>query len=92
DLKPDSGYIMDSLGWVYFKLGRLDEALKTLQSALKSVKDDPVLHEHIGDVYEAKGDYDSALKAWNEALKFHDKEEGLKERVEGKIKKLKIQQ
>jgi tetratricopeptide (TPR) repeat protein len=86
-VKPDSGYIIDSLGWVYFKLGRLEDARKTLLRARDLVKDDPVLHEHIGDVYEALGDSGKAIEAWNEALKLQEKEPGLKERVEEKIKR-----
>src|SRR5208282_6054534 len=86
ELKPDSGYIVDSLGWVYFKMGRLEEALETLKKAVNLVKDDPVLNEHLGDVYEAMGKYADALNAWNASLRYDSKEEGLKERVEAKIK------
>jgi tetratricopeptide (TPR) repeat protein len=89
DLKPESGYIIDSLGWVYFKLGKQKEALKYLKKALETVKDDPVLYEHLGDVYEAMGNPGEALDAWNNSVKFHEKEAGLKERVEEKIGKLK---
>lgn len=87
-LKPDSGYIMDSLGWVYFKMGRLAEALQTQIQAVKLVNDDPVLREHLGDIYATMGKNKDALDAWNTALRFQEKEEGLKERVEAKIKKL----
>jgi tetratricopeptide (TPR) repeat protein len=90
DLKPDSGYIIDSLGWVYFKLGKQKEALKYLRKALESVKDDPVLYEHLGDVHEAMGNYRDALDAWTNSIKFHEKEEGVKERVEEKIRQLKV--
>ena len=89
ELKPDSGYIIDSLGWVYFRLGKLEEALNTLKKALGLVKDDPILHEHIGDVYEAMGNHKDAINAWTEALKFHEKEEGLKDRVDKKIESVK---
>ena len=89
ELKPGSGYIIDSLGWVYFKLGKLDEALKQLKRSLETVKDDPVLYEHLGDVYEALGQQKDALDAWNNSIKYHAKEEGLKARVEEKISKQK---
>jgi tetratricopeptide (TPR) repeat protein len=88
DLKPDSGYILDSLGWVYYKLGKYQEALKYLNNSIQSVNDDPVLFEHIGDVNEAMGNDKAALDAWEKSLKYHEKEEGVKERVEEKIKKL----
>ena len=88
ELKPDSGYIIDSLGWVYFKMGHYDEAMKILQRAAEIVKDDPVLYEHLGDVYRLKGLKEKAKEFWEKSLEFHEKEEGLKERVERKIKEL----
>jgi tetratricopeptide (TPR) repeat protein len=83
DLKPDNGYIIDSLGWVYFKLGQYDEALKTLLKAAEIVKDDPVIFEHIGDVYNSKGLNDKARAFWEKAIELNKKEEGLKENEEG---------
>jgi len=52
-------------------------------------EDDPVLHEHLGDVYYAMGLKEQAAEAWKRALQFHEKEEGLKERVERKLSSLK---
>jgi tetratricopeptide (TPR) repeat protein len=51
-IKPDSGYIIDSLGWVYFQKGMYDEALKYLEQAA-SVPNIPIM-EHLGDVYLRK--------------------------------------
>jgi len=92
DLKPDSGYILDSLGWVYFKLGKYQEAIRYLDRAVQSVKDDPVLFEHLGDVREAMGKHNEALDAWRQSLKYQDKEEGVKSRVEDKIRNLEAKQ
>jgi len=50
ELKPNNGYYIDSLGWVYFKLGDKQNALKYLLEAIKYVKDDPVILEHLGDI------------------------------------------
>ncbi|MCX5718839.1 MAG: tetratricopeptide repeat protein [Nitrospirae bacterium] len=88
ELKPDSGYIIDSLGWVYFKMGNYDEAMKILQRAAEMVKDDPVIYEHIGDVYSSKGLKERAKEFWEKSLELQEKEEGLKERVEKKIQEL----
>ncbi|MGC8938011.1 MAG: tetratricopeptide repeat protein, partial [Thermodesulfovibrio sp.] len=87
-LKPNNGYYLDSLGWVYFKLGDNKNALKYLIEAIKYVKDDPVILEHLGDVYKELGNFKEALQSWQEALKHNEKEEGLKERVEKKIKEI----
>jgi len=89
DLKPDSGYIIDSLGWVFYKLGKYDEALKNLLRASEIVKDDPVILEHVGDVYNSVGQKENAKKYWEKAIELNEKEEGLKERVEKKIQNLK---
>ena len=76
---------MDSLGWLYFKLGKYQEAVTTLQRALDIVKEDPVIFEHLGDAFEKLGDINNALRMWNEALKTGEKEEGLIDRVKRKI-------
>jgi tetratricopeptide (TPR) repeat protein len=88
ELKPDNGYIMDSLGWVYFKSGKYDEALKHLLRAAELVKDDPAVLEHIGDVYKLMGFKGKAKEYWGKAVEFHEKEEGIKERIEKKIQDL----
>jgi Flp pilus assembly protein TadD len=53
ELRPNDGFFMDSLGWVYFRMKRYDEALKYLNEAAKLVEDDPTIIEHIGDVHAA---------------------------------------
>ena len=90
-LKPGNGYITDSLGWVYFKMGNYKKALKALQKATSIVQDDPVIFEHLGDAYNATGNSDKAMEAWQRALDAQertDMEEGLYERVEQKINDL----
>ncbi len=48
--EPDNGAYLDSLGWVFFTQGKLDEALKVLTEAAGATSD-PVIYEHLGDVY-----------------------------------------
>jgi tetratricopeptide (TPR) repeat protein len=67
-LKPDDGFVRDSLGWVLFKLGRFDEALRELRKSLEMEGDDPTINEHLGDVYRRLGKMKKALAAWNRAL------------------------
>jgi len=50
-VKPNDGYITDSLGWVYYKKGEIDQALMTLEKAYRLVSDDPIILEHLGDIY-----------------------------------------
>ncbi|HTO92038.1 MAG TPA: tetratricopeptide repeat protein [Candidatus Sulfotelmatobacter sp.] len=49
--EPDNGAFIDSLGWVYYRLGRLKEAREQLERAVRLTGGDPVVREHLGDVY-----------------------------------------
>ena len=50
-LDPDNGAYIDSLGWAYYRLGRLAEARVQLERAVRLTRGDPVVLEHLGDVY-----------------------------------------
>lgn len=67
-LKPDNGYYVDSLGWAFFKSGRLAEALVELKRAAALVGDDPVIYEHLGDIYAKQQRLSDAREAWLHAL------------------------
>ncbi|MBT8360722.1 MAG: tetratricopeptide repeat protein, partial [Deltaproteobacteria bacterium] len=74
-LKPDNGYIQDSLGWAYFRLGQLERAREELLGALVLLPNDPHIHEHLGDVYQALGLAEKARTAYEDAYeKFEDRE------------------
>ena len=67
-IKPDDGYILDSLGWVYFKMERYKKALKHLEHAYRLVPDDPTIAEHLGDVLLRMNKTEKALKFYRHAL------------------------
>jgi len=67
---PDSGYIVDSLGWVYYRLGRYDEAVVQMERAVELEAVDPVVNDHLGDVYWAVGRKREAQFQWKRALSF----------------------
>jgi tetratricopeptide (TPR) repeat protein len=75
ELKPGDGFILDSVGWVLFKMGRFNEALEVLQKSIAIEGDDPAINEHIGDVYYALGQIDKAVSAWRKALPLQPEEE-----------------
>ncbi|MGM0609016.1 MAG: tetratricopeptide repeat protein [Candidatus Muiribacteriota bacterium] len=81
-LKENDGYITDSLGWVYFKQGKIDKALKHLLKAAKLVNDDPIIYEHLGDVYKHKDDLKKALENYKKALKINPENQTVKEKIE----------
>lgn len=87
ELKPDNGFIRDSLGWVYYRLGRMEEARIELEKALKLEPNDPNIHDHLGDVYRSLGSFDKARRAYRQALElFTDPQK--KASVEKKIHEL----
>jgi len=65
-LKPDSAAIVDSLGWVYYRLGNLPEARKYLQQALDLQNDDEIA-AHLGEVLWFSGEKEQARKVWEKA-------------------------
>ncbi len=73
--RPDSGYIVDSLGWVLFRLGRYDEAVDHMERAVELMPVDPVVNDHLGDVYWAVGRAREAEFQWKRALSFIDPED-----------------
>jgi len=67
-LSPDDHYILDSLGWVEYRLGNYDIAIEYLRKA-HSTKQDPEISAHLGEVLWKKGLQEEANKIWSEALK-----------------------
>ena len=65
--EPDNGAYLDSLGWVFFKQGRLDQALEVLTRAAQR-SPDPVIYEHLGDVYLEHDQPQEAARWWERAL------------------------
>ncbi|NBC32910.1 MAG: tetratricopeptide repeat protein, partial [Alphaproteobacteria bacterium] len=51
DMLPNDGYIVDSLGWVYFRTGRLNQAVELLERAVELEPNDAVINDHLGDAY-----------------------------------------
>lgn len=67
ELRPTDGYIVDSLGWANFKLGRNEEAVKQLERAIDLKPSDPVINDHLGDAYWRVGRKLEAHFQWNHA-------------------------
>lgn len=86
-LRPNDGYIRDSLGWFYYKTGKINKALKEIKKAWKLVKSDFVIAKHLATIYLKKRNYSMALKFYREALKASKTEEERRE-VAGLIKNL----
>ena len=67
ELEPDSHYIVDSMGWVMFRMGRHEEALQLLRHAME-LGSDPEVAAHLGEVLWVTGDREAAREVWGNAL------------------------
>ena len=67
ELRPTDFYILDSMGWVLYRLGRLDEAIEYLRKAL-NIRQDPEIAAHLGEVLWVRGEREQAKEVWETAL------------------------
>jgi len=84
-LAPRNGYIVDSLGWAFYKLGRVDEAVTILEDAVGLLPADPEINDHLGDVYWTAGRQREAMFQWRIAIDM-DKEGTVTERATPKLR------
>jgi tetratricopeptide (TPR) repeat protein len=71
-LDPDNYAYLDSLGWVYFKQNKLDDAEAQLAHSIRLSSKDPTIHDHLGDVLFKKGKLKDAIAQWQSSLKEWD--------------------
>jgi len=81
--KPDDGYYLDSLAWAQYKKGQFKKAITTQKNALEKIKDDPVMHEHMGDMLWANNQQEEARKQWQQAIKLkHESPKMLRRKID----------
>ncbi|MGI9523240.1 MAG: tetratricopeptide repeat protein [Hyphomicrobiaceae bacterium] len=68
ELKPDDGYIVDSLGWAHYRLGNFEDAVRHLERAVELRPEDPILNDHLGDALWQVGRRREARFQWKQAL------------------------
>jgi len=85
ELEPDQGYIIDSLGWVHYRMGHLARAERYLRRALELTPDDPEILSHLGEVLKARGRSDEARAAWRRALANAEAGSALADRLKGRL-------
>ena len=83
--EPDNGYIVDSLGWVYYRLGRHDDALVHMERAVELLPTDAILNDHLGDVYWALGRKREARFQWRRALSLGPADDLDMDRIRAKL-------
>jgi tetratricopeptide (TPR) repeat protein len=83
--RADDGYIVDSLGWAYYRLGNMDEAVKQLERAVELKPEDPTINDHLGDAYWRVGRTLEARFQWSHARDLKPEPEDLV-KIEAKLK------
>ena len=84
DLRPEDGYIVDSLGWAHYRLGDYRTAVQYLEKAVELVPNDPTINDHLGDAYWQSGRLIEARYQWRRALQFGPEKDDVKP-IEGKL-------
>jgi len=84
DQRPDDGYIVDSLGWAFYRIGNYEDAVKTLERAIDLKPEDPTINDHLGDAYWRVGRTLEAKYQWAHARDLKPEPEELP-KIEAKI-------
>jgi len=84
DQRPDDGYIVDSLGWAYYRIGNYEDAVKNLERAIDLKPEDPTINDHLGDAYWRVGRTLEARFQWAHARDLKPEPEDLP-KIEAKI-------
>lgn len=79
--EPENSSFLDTIGWVYFKLGKLDEALANVKKAVEKDQENAEILDHLGDIYHKKGEIEEALIYWQKALENDKDNEKIKEKI-----------
>jgi tetratricopeptide (TPR) repeat protein len=83
--RPTSGFMVDSLGWVFFRTGQYEKAVQELERAVELTPDDAEINAHLGDALSAVGRAEEARFQWRRAL-IYKPDAALKAELERKIK------
>lgn len=86
ELRPDDGYIIDSLGWAHYRMGDYTGAVQYLEKAVELVPEDPTINDHLGDAYWQAGRLTEARYQWRRALQFGPEAKKIKP-IEAKLER-----
>ena len=80
--EPDNAAYLDTIGWIYYKLGNYIEAEKYIKQAIELRESSAVVFEHLGDVYHKLGNSEQARQYWSKALNLDSENAELKQKLE----------
>jgi Flp pilus assembly protein TadD len=84
ELRPEDGYIVDSLGWAHYRTGDYAGAVQYLERAVELVPGDSTINDHLGDAYWRAGRHLEARYQWQRALQFGPDKDDIPP-IEGKL-------
>jgi len=87
ELRPDDGYILDSLAWAYYRLGRYPEAVAPMERAVAAMPGDSLVNDHMGDIYWSVGRRREAEIQWHRALSLKPETEAETRRIRAKLER-----
>jgi len=79
--EPQNGAYLDTLGWIYFRQKKYEDALREIKKADERIPNDPTVIEHLGDVYDALRRKDEALDAWMKSYRINPQNTALREKL-----------
>jgi len=88
EIRPNDGFIIDSLGWVYFQQKNYRKAQELIERAFSLVGDDPTIAEHLGDVHSAMGEREKAIRDYKKSLELKPDPAKDQKRIEEKLQRL----
>lgn len=80
--EPNNGAYLDTIGWIYFKMGNYQEAKHWIEKAVQSGRESPAVLEHLGDVYFKLGDRENAQRYYEKALRINQTSVSLQQKLE----------
>jgi tetratricopeptide (TPR) repeat protein len=82
ELDPDNGAYLDSLGWVYYKLGNIERAILYLEQAAERLDTDAVIFDHLGEAYFKRRELEKARRNWERALELDPDQTTIREKLQ----------
>ena len=81
EAEPNNDSYLDTTGWIYFKLGRFEEALKYISKAIGAGGASATVYEHMVDIQYKLGEKKKADQFWKQALELNSANQGLKDKI-----------
>ncbi len=81
EAQPENGSYLDTIGWIYYRLGRYTEAMKYVKEAIAKGEANAVVYEHLGDIYYRMNNREGALAQWKLALELDSGNSVLREKI-----------